>query len=141
MEVIRLYPECIKCLLSKQLEKCPEDAPLDKKVEYSQKVLQVVANAPHNVSAPVLAREMYDIQKEMFGICVDYTEIKSYFNRLMLNLEDKLWKSILEAKEPLKQAVQYAMIGNYIDFAAVKNVDEKALLSFLDKAKDEKVNE
>ena len=84
---------------------------------------------------------MYDIQKEMFGICVDYTEIKSYFNRLMLNLEDKLWKSILEAKEPLKQAVQYAMIGNYIDFAAVKDVDEKALLSFLDKAKDEKVNE
>ena len=141
MEVIRLYPECIKCLLSKQLEKCPEDAPLDKKVEYSQKVLQVVANAPHNVSAPVLAREMYDIQKEMFGICADYTEIKSYFNRLMLNLEDKLWKSILEAKEPLKQAVQYAMIGNYIDFAAVKDVDEKALLSFLDKAKDEKVNE
>ena len=86
MEVIRLYPECIKCLLSKQLDKCPEDAPLDKKVEYTQKVLQVVANAPKNVSAPVLARKMYDIQKEMFGICADYTEIKSYFNRLMLSL-------------------------------------------------------
>ena len=68
MEVIRLYPECVKCLLSKQLERCPEDAPLEKKVEYIQKVLRIVAEAPKSTSAPVLVRSMYDIQKEMFGI-------------------------------------------------------------------------
>ena len=141
MEVIRLYPECIKCLLSKQMEKCPENAPLDQKIEYMQKILQIVANAPKSVSAPVLVRDMYDLQKEMFGIDVDYTEIKSYFNKLMLRLEEKLWQDIIDAKEPIKRAIQYAMIGNYIDFAALKDVDENSLLTFLDKAKDEKVDE
>ena len=141
MEVIRLYPECIKCLLGKQMDKCPEDTPLEQKVEYMQKLLQIVANAPKSVSAPVLVRGMYDLQKEMFGIFTDYTEIKSYFNRLMLGLEDRLWQEIIEAKEPLKMAIQYAMIGNYIDFAAVKDVDENKLLEFLDKAKEENVDE
>ena len=140
MEVIRLYPECIKCLLSKQMEKCPENASLDQKVEYMQKILQIVANAPKSVSAPVLVRDMYDLQKEMFGIFTDYTEIKSYFNRLMLGIEDRLWQDIINATEPLKRAIQYAMIGNYIDFAAVKDVDENKLLEFLDKAKDETVD-
>ena len=140
MEVIRLYPECIKCLLGKQMDKCPKDAPLEQKVEYMQKLLQIVANAPKSVSAPVLVREMYDLQKEMFGIFTDYTEIKSYFNRLMLGIEDRLWQDIINATEPLKRAIQYAMIGNYIDFAAVKDVDENKLLEFLDKAKDETVD-
>lgn len=140
METIRLYPECVKCLLSKQLEKCPEDAPLDKKVEYIQKVLRIVADAPKSTSAPVLVRRMYDLQTEMFGIYADYAEIKSKFNRLMLKLEEKLWNHIWAAKDPLEQAIQYAMIGNYIDFAALKNVDESTLLGFLDKAAEEKVS-
>ena len=140
MEIIRLYPECVKCLLSKQLERCPEDALLDKKVEYIQKVLHLVADAPKSTSAPVLVRGMYDLQKEMFGVYADYTEIKSHFNRVMLRLETKLWNEILESPDPLKRAVQYAMIGNYIDFAALKNVDEQTLLQFLDKAAEEKVD-
>ncbi len=141
MEIIRLYPECVKCLLSKQLERCPEDTPLDKKVEYIQKVLRLVAEAPKSTSAPVLVREMYDLQKKMFEIYADYTEIKSYFNRMMLKLEDSLWNDIQTATDPLKRAVQYTMIGNYIDFAALKNVDEETLFKFLDKAAEEKVNE
>ncbi len=141
MEIIRLYPECVKCLLSKQLDKCPKDTPLEKKVEYIQKVLQIVAEAPKNTSAPVLVRGMYDLQKEMFGIATDYTEIKSYFNQMMMRLEEKLWDEIWSAKDPLKRAVQYAMIGNYIDFAALKNVDESTLLEFLEKASEENVDE
>lgn len=141
MEVIRLYPECVKCLLRKQLDKCPDDAPLDKKVEYIQKVLQHVASAPKSTSAPVLVRGMYDLQKEMFGIYADYTEVKSYFNKMMLKLEDELWEKIKLDTDSLKRAVQYAMVGNYIDFAALKDVDEKTLLEFLEKAEREHVSE
>lgn len=141
MEIIRLYPECVKCLLSKQLEKCPKDAPLEQKIEYIQKVLKIVAEAPQSTSAPVLVRGMYDLQKEMFGIYADYTEIKSYFNKMMLGLEDRLWMEINNAEDSLKRAIQYAMIGNYIDFAALKNVDEGALLGFLEKASEENVDE
>ena len=141
MEIIRLYPECVKCLLSKQLEKCPKDTPLDKKVDYIQKILQIVAEAPKSTSAPVLVRRMYDLQKEMFGIDADYTEIKSYFNQMMLALEENMWEEIQKAKDPMRKAIQYAMMGNYIDFAALKEVDEYKLKSFLDKAENKNVDE
>lgn len=141
MEIIRLYPECVKCLLSKQLKKCPKDTPLDKKVDYIQKILQIVAEAPKSTSAPVLVRGMYDLQKEMFGIDADYTEIKSYFNQMMLALEENMWEEIQKAKDPMRKAIQYAMMGNYIDFAALKEVDEYKLKSFLDKAENENVDE
>lgn len=141
MEVIRLYPVCVKCLLEKQLERCPEEAPLEKRVEYIQKVLHIVAEAPKSTSAPVLVRSMYDIQKEMFGIYADYTEVKSYFNHMMLRMEDRLWEDICNADDPLKRAIQYTMIGNYIDFAALKNVDETTLLEFLGKAEEAAVDE
>lgn len=141
MGIIRLYPECVKCLLSKQLEKCPKDTPLDKKVDYIQKILQIVAEAPKSTSAPVLVRSMYDLQKEMFGIDADYTEIKSYFNQMMLALEENMWEEIQKAKDPMRKAIQYAMMGNYIDFAALKEVDEYKLKSFLDKAENENVDE
>ena len=141
MEVIRLYPECVKCLLGKQLERCPKDAPLDKQVEYMQKVLRIVAEAPQNTSAPVLVRSMYDLQKEMFGIYADYTEIKSYFNKIMICLESQLWNDICQAEDSMKRAVQYAMTGNYVDFAALKSVEESTLLTFLEKAKDIDVDE
>ena len=141
MEIIRLYPTCVKCLLDKQLNKCPENAPLEKKVEYVQKIMQIVASAPKYTSAPVLVRRMYDLQKEMFGICTDYTEIKSCFNQLILGIEDRIWENICSAKEPLKRAVQYAMVGNYIDFAALKNVDEDSLFALIEKAGDVLVDE
>lgn len=141
MEVIRLYPECVKCLLEKQLERCPADAPLEKRVEYIQKVLRIVAQAPKSTSAPVLVRSMYDLQKEMFGIYADYTEVKSYFNHMMLCMEDRLWEDICKADDPLKRAIQYTMIGNYIDFAALKNVDETTLMEFLGKATETAVDE
>lgn len=141
MEVVRLYPECVKCLLDKQLERCPKEAPIDTKIEYIQKVLKIVAEAQKSTSAPVLVRQMYDLQKEMFGLYADYTEVKSYFNQIMLRLEEALWNNIQNAKDPFEMAIQYAMMGNYIDFAAVKNVDETKLQEFIQKASEEKVNE
>lgn len=141
MEVVRLYPECVKCLLDKQLERCPKDTPVDKKIDYIQKVLKLMAEAPKSTSAPVLVRKMYDLQKEMFGIFADYTEVKSYFNQMLLKLEDSLWRNIQNAKNPFEMAIQYAMMGNYIDFAAVKNVDESKLKEFIKKASEETVNE
>ena len=60
---------------------------------------------------------------------------------MMLGMGEKLWNGICNSKEPLRRAIQYAMIGNYIDFAALKNVDEAALMKFLDKADEINVDD
>lgn len=46
---------------------------------------------------------------------------------MMSELETDIRREINNSSEPLKAAVQYAMTGNYIDFAAMDSVDENKL--------------
>ncbi len=137
--VERLRPECIDCLL-KQLHKIPEETTNDLKLEYMQRVLKVLAEAPKSASAPVLVRTINDIQKEMFGYEYDYSETKKYFNQLMLEKEAVVQSKIEASKEPLKLAIQYAMTGNYIDFGALNCVDEEQLNKLLAEVNENDIN-
>ncbi len=132
---IRLKPECISCIVDKQLSKYPEDITLTEKIDYMQRVLKIVSEATYDMSAPVIVRQIYDLQKEMFGMEYDYTDIKKYFNARMLERYEDFQKKIKEDDEELKLAIQYAMIGNYIDFGAMKEVEEEKLNEFLEQAR------
>ncbi len=136
MEPVRLNPECIRCLLKKQITCYPEDARQPQVTEYMQRVLRVIADAPLSAGAPEIVDAIYDIQKRMFGYSRDYSSIKTYFNQLMLRLEPDIRKAVGQSQEPLRAAIQYAMVGNYIDFGAMEQVDEDRLRELLAGAKD-----
>ena len=131
MSIIRLNPECITCLLNKYLNDIPTDIEPDLKLTYMQKVLSVIANASKEKSAPEITSEIADIKYELLGIKDDFTKIKRYFNSLMLSLEAQTENEISGSEEPLKSAVFYAMLGNYIDFGAMQSVDEEKLKEML----------
>ena len=84
MELIRLNPDCISCLLRSRLEDFPEDTPREKQIEYMQRVLKALSETPKSVGAPVIVRTINQIQKEMFGYNKDFTHVKSHFNELMM---------------------------------------------------------
>lgn len=130
----RLNPECIPCIINKQIGCYPKKVSKNSAIEYMQRILKVIADAPDTTSAPEIIHEIYAIQKELFGYIQDYSDIKRHFNKLMLDLEPEILSAIHHAPDTLKAAVQYAMMGNYIDFAAMENVDEQKLREFLDTA-------
>jgi len=137
---VRLKPECISCIVGKQLKAHPADIAEAQKIEYMQKVLKIVSEAKSDMSAPVIVGKIYDLQKEMFGMEQDFTEIKNYYNEQMLNRYDKFQQATVFAEDKLKLAIQYAMIGNYIDFGAMKEVDENQLHEFLAQAENINLN-
>lgn len=137
---VRLKPECISCLVDKQLSAHPKDITLTEKIDYMQRVLKIVSEATYDMSAPVIVRQIYDLQKEMFGMESDYTEIKKYFNAQMLDRYNDFYTKIKTADDRLKLAIQYAMIGNYIDFGAMKEVEEEKLNELLEQAKEININ-
>ena len=131
MSVKRLHHECISCMTKIHLEKCPKELSDDKKVEYMQKVLKVLAEAPERYGAPVIVRTIQQIQEEMFDIKQSYTEIKAHYNGIMLAYEETVKGKVAQADDPIKKGIQYAMIGNYIDFGARINVNEEQLTDLL----------
>ena len=72
---------------------------------------------------------------------MDYEQIKRHFNALMLEIEPVLEKRVEASADPLKSAVQYAMMGNFIDFAALDKVEESKLMELIDRAPDITVDE
>lgn len=137
----RLNPECISCLVKGQLKFCPEDADTKQKVAYMQKVLQMIAEAPVSDSAPVIVRGIKRLQKDMFDIDRDFTEIKKHYNQLMLEKEPEMQQTLETAPDKLKLALQYAMTGNYIDFGAQIQVSEEELVQLLGDAAQVAVDE
>ena len=128
MSVNRLEPECIRCLVSKQLTAYPETATPAQQIEYMQRFLKLVAQARHDVSVPAISRDLKNLKKELFGAQEDFTEIKRHFNALMLSREPGLQQKLDEADDPLLLALQYAFVGNYIDFGgAMHKVQEEEL--------------
>ena len=134
MEIKRLHPECISCMTKIHLDKCPSEMSEDKKVEYMQRVLKVLAEAPSNYGAPVIVRTINEIQEEMFGIKQDYAEIKKRYNQVMMGHEGQVTEKLEQSEDSVKAGIQYAMIGNYIDFGARINVNEEQLTELLNDA-------
>ncbi len=139
--MVRLKAECISCLTKKYMDKYPANATEEQKVEFSKRVLRLISEAPLTLSAPVLVHSINDIRREMFDYQDEFVEVKAHFNELMLEWEDEIASWIKASDEPLKLALQLAMTGNYIDFGAVKSVEEEYLSDALRNAGKRKVDE
>lgn len=58
MQPVRLHPQCIRCLLEKQLNHFPQGISEEEQIVYMQRVLRTLADAPKTASAPVVVREI-----------------------------------------------------------------------------------
>lgn len=130
---MKINETCEACLLGKNLNKHPKNASNETVKAYQREIVALVANNK-DMSAPEMASEIEAIYWRYFGEKEDFTEDKKYFNKLMLSLEDEMTASVKSAPDPLMRAVQYAMVGNFIDFGAMKDVDADKLRGFLDGA-------
>lgn len=139
---MKLNPFCMCCALNKQEQKIRHYPDMEKKTEYMKKVMALMANTEEKDCSPSLS---VDIQKlySSFWNCPmeDFTEIKKEFNQLMLNMEVSIEDKIRKSNDPLEKALLYARIGNYIDFAALSNVDQSTVITLLDEKSSEALDE
>ena len=138
--MIRLHSDCIRCLTEKYLKQNISHLSETEQIDYYQTIFRIMSEADLSHPAPVA---MYPINKELaarFGIVEDFTDIKHTFNALLLRRESNFLRRLSESDDSLKLAVQYAMIGNYIDFGAIENVTEQTLSAFIDGAPAQPVN-
>lgn len=138
--ITRLNDECIRCLINKYTVNYPEYADKTTILEYTQNVLRILSEASHETSAPELVAEIKNLKEKYFGIKEDFSKEKVLFNNLALSVEKDTENKIHQSRTPLKTAVRYAMLGNYIDFAALEKIDETDFLKQLEKAEDITVN-
>ena len=128
---------CKDCMLNKHINNYPEDAPEELVREYRETLVRLTDQTGAVPTGPEVFYEVKALRKRLFGEGeMDYAQIKRHFNALMLEIEPELEKRVEASDDPLRSAVQYAMMGNFIDFAALDKVEESKLMELIDRAPD-----
>ncbi len=136
----KLQPQCIPCILNRYIGKAPATATTKEKLAYMQGLLRLLSEVPEGMCAPEIIETITAHKHAMFGFIDDFAEVKSHFNQLMLEKEPLFAAHLQRAADPLKTALKFAMLGNYIDFGALDKVDEAKLDEIPRQANDMQVD-
>lgn len=131
---------CMACLVNRQMENIRDCSDEAVKSDYMRRVLALIAGAP-NEPAPVVIARLNRLHQDFFGAPYSFERLKEQYNRRLLDEEERLAGEIAGQEDPLLAALCLARAGNYIDFGAMGQVDDRKLCDLLDRAFSEPVDE
>ncbi len=125
---------CMDCLRKKQEKRVAGFSDGDKKRRYLDEVEEILCRFGKMESSPALSERIDGLFREFWGETKDFSEEKRLYNRLLLDREEEFFRQAEQNADPIGAALRLAVAGNYIDTAAVENVNETTLALLLERA-------
>jgi len=122
---VRLYLDCIPCLLRQTLDSSravTDDPAVHEKM--LREVLAWCAGVDLSDSAPVIASRIHRRLRELSGVEDPYKEAKAEQNRMAIALLPELEHELEVADDPLGLSVRLAIAGNIIDLGVKGSVEK-----------------
>lgn len=121
---MKTYLDCLPCFLRQPLE-ASRMATVDEAVHAKvlSEVLVYLQNIPYHRPPPAIARDVQSLVKTITGCKDPYKEVKLKSNRMVEDFLPELEKTIEKSKDPLRETIKYAIIGNVIDYGSVHRFD------------------
>ncbi len=133
--MMRTFVECIPCFFKQALEmgKLFTGNELIHK-EIMDEVARLIPKFSLGLTPPEMAREMHQLFRKRFGEQDFYKGIKDQSNRRAMKLYPKLKEKVAQSNDRLLTAVEIAIAGNIIDYAAKStlNIEEEIEKLFQD---------
>lgn len=123
---------CLACLINMQESQVRKFDDEEKKMDYMQEILAFLSSCDPDLSAPALVKPLSRIYEKYWGKRDSMEEVKQEFNDYLLSMEKELEAQIRNHPDPLEAALCYARTGNYIDYAAVKDITKEKLLELFE---------
>ena len=139
---MKMDERCIPCIINKQDKKIQNETDRTKKINFMKQVLKMIGNSGNDETMPWVSSQIDALYQKTFPENkYDYSAIKKQYNSMMVEMEDELRKNIQQHKDPLKYAIQLAIVGNYIDFGALQHVDTTFFMDLLEQASNNPIDE
>ena len=129
---------CLECLLHRYLETARSLGDEKTAMDFARELMQLYASAPEGVSSPWFGPHATALLQKHYGLEGDrFREEKLRSNAFVLERLDSIQAMIDGAQDPVFAALQLAVQGNYLDFAALQGKVsyekmDKMLLAALD---------
>ena len=119
---------CSLCMLTRECRRAHELLPPEQAHHYIKDVMNIMANAPEEVSAPYLIPLLRDAL-DAYGIHGDlYAKEKKDSNDYVLSVLPQAEQTIQGSADPLLTAMKYAQAGNFLDFGVLTRDQVDAML-------------
>ena len=129
---------CVECLFRKRLKLARELGSDQQATETAKKIMEEFVKAPPEMDSAWMGAICDKLFQEDYGLSPDrMKEEKNFSNQFVLERLDQIRERIESASDPVYSALQFAVLGNYLDFSALQGeVSFEALETMLDGASE-----
>ena len=114
--------QCLLCHLERNIQLARTLGTEQQATAFARELMKIYISAPEDASAPFFAPETARLFHEFYGLNVDrYKQEKIESNAFVLPRLPQIREKVCAAKDPVLAGLQFAILGNYIDFAALRN--------------------
>lgn len=133
---IPIDTQCLQCLLRRNIEVARSAGTEAQSMRFARELMKMVLDAPEGVSSPWFNPQIADLLHEMYGLPIDrFRQEKLDSNRFVLERLPRIREKVAAAADPVLAGLQFAILGNYLDFSALQGkVSFDTLEDMLDKA-------
>ena len=127
---------CLQCLLRRNIALAQTLGTEEQAMAFAKEIMKLCINAPEGVSSPWFGPKIADLLHDMYGLDYDrFRQEKLDSNRFVLERLPVIREKVTAAKDPVFAGLQFAILGNYLDFSALQGqVSFEKLEEMLDKA-------
>lgn len=133
---IPMDSQCLMCHLKRNLELVRPLGTEEQTMAFARDMMRMYLAAPENVSSPWFSPQVAQLLQRHYGLSPDRLRPeKEASNRFILERMDAIRSRVRSAADPVLAGLQFAILGNYLDFAALQGqVSFSALEGMLDEA-------
>ena len=134
---------CLQCLLRRNIALAQTLGTEEQAMAFAKEIMKLCIAAPEGVSSPWFGPQIADLLHEMYGLDYDrFRQEKLDSNRFVLERLPAIREKVTNAKDPVFAGLQFAILGNYLDFSALQGqVSFEKLEEMLDKALEMELDE
>ena len=117
---IACNPDCYLCHMRRNLDIARKLGNEEQLEEFTKGLLKLYLEVPKGVSAVWTSPGTDALYRNIYGIVNDrYKEEKQFSNRFVLERLHQIRARVEAAEDPVYAGLQFAVLGNYIDFSAL----------------------
>lgn len=127
---------CLMCHFNRYMKKAQSLGDSQTALAFGKDLMRMYLDAPKGISSPWFSPQVAALFQQYYGLGDNqYEEEKRLANRFVMERFDKLQAMVQQAEDPVFAGLQFAILGNYLDFAALQgNVSFEKLEAMLQEA-------
>lgn len=128
--------QCLLCYLDRNLTLARKLGTEEQAMAFAKELMKLFLSAPADAASPWFGPAASNLLHEIYGLPIDrFRQEKIDSNRFVMERFHQIREKVTTAPDPVLAGLQFAILGNYLDFSALRDeVSFEKLEQMLEKA-------